>query len=175
MTKMNFLRTMLLTSLLLLPALSNALAQETVAQEAVAQETVAQETVAQEAVAQEAVAQETVAQEEEGGSALMTISRFVTCQAVEDREPVGSTTAFPSGTETAYAYLEATEIGADVEVSFVWYHESNEVARVPLSIRQGSRWRTYSSKKLAGRTGAWRVEIQDSASAVLASVDFTVE
>ena len=138
MTKIQLLRTMLLTSLLLLPALSNAIALE-------------------------------------GESALMTINRFLICQAVEDREPAGTTDTLTTGTEKAYAYLEATGISADVEISFVWYHGSNEVARVPLSIRQGNRWRTYSSKKLAGRTGAWRVEIQDSASAVLASVDFTVE
>lgn len=138
MTKNQLLRTMLLTALLLLPALSTAIAQE-------------------------------------DSSALMTINRFLICQAVEDREPVGATDTFTAGTEKAYAYLEATGISADVKISFVWYHGSNEVARVPLSIRQGSRWRTYASKKLAGRTGAWRVEIQDSAAAVLASVDFTVE
>ncbi|MCK4838249.1 MAG: DUF2914 domain-containing protein [Desulfobulbaceae bacterium] len=138
MTKIQFLRTMLLTSLFLLPALSGAIAQQE-------------------------------------GSALMTINRFLTCQAVEEREPVGATNTFPADTEKAYAFLEATGISADVAISVVWYHGTEEVARVPLSIRQGNRWRTYSSKKLAGRTGAWRIEIQDSAAAVLASVDFTVE
>ena len=138
MTKIQFLKTMLLTALFLLPAFSGAVA-------------------------------------EEEGSALMTINRFLTCQAVEDREPVGASETFPADTEKVYAYLEATGISADVAISFVWYHGNDEVARVPLSIKQGSRWRTYSSKKLAGRTGAWRIEIQDSAAAVLASVDFTVE
>lgn len=138
MTKIQFLKTMLLTALFLLPAFSGAVAQEE-------------------------------------GSALMTINRFLTCQAVEDREPVGATDTFPADTEKVYAYLEATGISADVAINFVWYHGNEEVARVPLSIKQGSRWRTYSSKKLAGRTGAWRIEIQDSAAAVLASVDFTVE
>ena len=113
------------------------------------------------------------AQEEE--SALMTINRFLTCQAVEEREPLGATDTFTAGTEKAYAYLEATGISGDVEVSFVWFHGNQEVARVAMSIRQGNRWRTYSSKKLAGRTGAWRVEIQDSTAAVLASLNFTVE
>lgn len=149
MTKIQVLRTMLMTSLLLLPALSSAIAQE------------------------EPATSSEIAKEAE--PALMTINRFLACQAVEDHEPVGTTDTFAAGTEAAYAYLEATGISADVAISFVWYHGGNEVARVPLSVRQGSRWRTYSSKKLAGRAGAWRVEIQDSASAVLASVDFTVE
>lgn len=108
-------------------------------------------------------------------SAQMTINRFLTCQTVENREPVGITNTFSNASEKAYAYLEVTGISADVEVSFVWYHGSKEVARVPMSIRQGNRWRTNSSKKLAGRTGAWRVEIQDPNANILASQDFTVE
>lgn len=138
MTKMQFLKTTLLTALLLLPALASAIAQES-------------------------------------NSAMMTINRFMTCQSVEGHEPVGITETFTADTAKAYAYLEATGISADVEISMVWFYGEKEVAKVPLSIRQGNRWRTYSSKKLAGRTGAWRVEIQDSAAAVLASINFTVE
>lgn len=137
MTGIKLLRTVVLTILLLLPALSNALAQEE--------------------------------------SAQITIKRFLTSTAVEDREPVGATDTFTADALKAYAYLEATGISADVEISFVWYHGDTEVARVPLSIRKGNRWRTYSSKKLAGRSGAWRVDIQDSTATVLASINFTVE
>jgi hypothetical protein len=107
--------------------------------------------------------------------AKMTISRFVASRSVENREPVGITNAFTADTEKAYAFLEATDISADVKVDFVWYHDDNEAARVPLSIKKSSRWRTYSSKKLGGRTGSWRVEIQDQSGTVLASIDFTVE
>lgn len=139
MTKGQLFKTILLTSLLILPAFSNAIAQE------------------------------------EGEVAQITINRFLTCQGVEEREPTGATDNFTTGTEKAYAYLEATGISRDVEVSFVWFHGNQEVARVPLSIRQGNRWRTYASKKLAGRTGAWRVEIQDATATILAAVDFTVE
>ena len=138
MTKIQLLKTVLLTFLLLLPAFSSAGAQEK-------------------------------------ESATMTITRFLTCQTVENREPVEVTNTFSDSTGKAYAYLEAAGISGDVEVSFVWYHGDKEVARVPLSIRQGNRWRTYSSKKLAGRTGAWRVEIQDNNSNALASLNFTVE
>ena len=139
MTNGQLLKTILLTVLLLFPAISNVMALE------------------------------------ESESAQITINRFLTCQGVEDREPAGATTSFAAGTEKAYAYLEATGISSDVEISFVWFHENQEVARVPLSIRQGNRWRTYASKKLTGRTGAWRVEIQDATATILAAVDFTVE
>lgn len=107
--------------------------------------------------------------------AQMTINRFVICQDVENHEPVGITNTFSADTEAAYAFLEARDVSADVEVDFVWYHGNEELARVPLSIRKGYRWRTYSSKKLAGRTGQWKVEIQDQTGAVLSSLDFTVE
>jgi len=137
---------LIIGAILLLPAFSNAIAEETAATNG-----------------------------NDEASAVMTINRFVACQAVEEREPVGTTNTFAAGTETAYAFLEATGISADIQVSFVWMHEGKEVARVPLTIRQGNRWRTYSSKKLAGRPGSWQVEVQDAKEASLASVDFTVE
>lgn len=111
---------------------------------------------------------------EETGASL-TINRLVITSGIENREPVDSVSTFPAGTEMAYAFLEATNISSDVEVSFVWLHDGSEVARVILPIRAGSRWRTNSSKKLAGRSGAWRIEVQDGSAAVLAALDFTVE
>ena len=146
MTRLSTLKMLALGAILILAPFSNAIAEETAATNG-----------------------------SDEASAVMTINRFVACQAVEEREPVGATNTFAAGTETAYAYLEAASISADVQVSFVWIHEGKEVARVPLTIRQGNRWRTYSSKKLAGRPGSWRVEMQDAKEAVLASVDFTVE
>ncbi|MBU0479677.1 MAG: DUF2914 domain-containing protein [Proteobacteria bacterium] len=106
--------------------------------------------------------------------ASMSISRLVTCTGIADREPVGAAESFSVDTGTVYAFMEANDISADVELSFVWLHEGDETARITLPIRQGGRWRTYSSKKLGGRTGAWRVEIQDPSGAVLSSVGFTV-
>ena len=146
MTKLSTLKMLIIGAILLVPAFTSAIAEEAVAPSAI-----------------------------DDASAVMTINRFVACQAVEEREPVGTTETFAAGTETAYVFLEAASISADVQVSFVWTHESKEVARVPLTIRQGNRWRTYSTKKLAGRSGGWRVEVQDAKEAVLASLDFTVE
>jgi hypothetical protein len=146
MTRFSTLKMLLIGAMLMLAPFSNAIAEEAA-----------------------------TTNDSDKASAVMTINRFVACQAVEEREPVGTTDTFAAGTETAYAYLEATSISADVQVSFVWIHEEKEVARVALTIRQGNRWRTYSSKKLAGRSGSWRVEVQDAKEAVLASVDFTVE
>ena len=55
-------------------------------------------------------------QAEEGtasdASAVMTIHRFLTCQSIENREPVGETNTFGGAAETAYAFLEARDISA---------------------------------------------------------------
>ncbi len=49
------------------------------------------------------------------------------------------------------------------------------MAKVTLPVKQGQRWRTYSSKKLAGLKGDWEVELHDAKGTVLQTVEFTVE
>ncbi len=108
-------------------------------------------------------------------AASMTIARFQTCQDVMDHEPLGVSEVFPADSDRVFAFLEARDISADVTVSFVWIYQGEELARVPLNLRQGSRWRTYSSKKIVGRAGNWRVELRDNGDNVLTGVDFVVE
>ena len=104
-----------------------------------------------------------------------SVERFVVGTDVQDREPVGITDVFPAGTETVYCFLEARNISQSVEVQVVWYFGDEEVARVPLSLGAGSRWRTYASKKIGERQGNWKVYLQDDAEQVLGSVQFVVE
>ena len=44
-----------------------------------------------------------------------------------------------------------------------------------MNIKQGSRWRTYSSKNLGGLKGEWKVEIQDQNGVILKLAEFKVE
>ncbi|MBU0730092.1 MAG: DUF2914 domain-containing protein [Proteobacteria bacterium] len=104
-----------------------------------------------------------------------TVARMVVCEDVADREPVGAGETFPLSLGAVYGYLEAKDIDADTEIRFVWMHNDIQTAVVPLTIRKGNRWRTYSSKKLGNRTGAWKVELQDTEGTVLKTVAFTVE
>jgi hypothetical protein len=104
-----------------------------------------------------------------------TIARLLIAGSIENSEPVGIVNAFASSTEKVYCFLEARDIQEDSAVSFVWYHSDSEVARVPLQLKQGQRWRTWSSKRLGGRTGTWRVELQDAEGNVLETVEFLVE
>ena len=128
------------------------------------------------AVAQLAVLADARAQEEAQESpVLFEIARMVIAGSIEEREPVGVVNAFAATTEKVYCFLEAREIVEDTTVNFVWYFEEKEVANVELPVTQGSRWRTYSSKKLAGLKGNWKVELHDIYGNVLQTVEFYVE
>lgn len=107
--------------------------------------------------------------------AVFSVSRLVTAMNVEDREPVGESGTFAASVGTVYCFLEAQDIREDTDITFVWYAHDSEVASVTLPLRQGARWRTYSSKNISGRTGNWKVELQDSAGTVMKTVEFTVE
>lgn len=103
------------------------------------------------------------------------ISRMVMSAKIVEREPAAVAESFPAATEKVFCFLEATAVEHDTTVSFVWYFEGKEMARILLPLRKGKRWRTYSSKKLAGLTGNWRVELQDATGVVLHSVSFQVQ
>ena len=102
------------------------------------------------------------------------IKRMVVAAGVVEREPVAVGVTFSAATETVYCFLEAAAIERDTTVHFVWYHEKAEVARVALPLSAGRRWRTFSSKKIAGRQGEWRVDLQEESGIILNSVSFTV-
>jgi hypothetical protein len=106
---------------------------------------------------------------------IFSISRLVIAGSIEDREPVGMVNSFSASTEQVYCFLEAADIKENTSVSFVWYYGEEEKAKVTLPLGKSSRWRTYSSKKLGGLRGNWKVVLQDSNSAALQSVEFTVE
>ena len=123
------------------------------------------------AITEGAVSQE-VANEE---SAVFTIGNMVVCENVQNLSPISPLEIFPATAPKAYTFLEAKNIVEDTNVSFVWYFEENQAAEVPLTLRKCDRWRTYSSKNLAGLKGDWRVELQDSSGKVLKAIAFRVE
>ena len=108
-------------------------------------------------------------------SPLFQIKRLVIAGSIENKEPVGIVNAFSSSTEKVYCFLEAVDIPEDTTASFIWFHGEQETAAVKLPLMKSKKWRTYSSKKLGGRTGDWRVELRDENDMVLETVSFTVE
>jgi len=103
------------------------------------------------------------------------IERFAVARDVENLEPVGEATAFPASTETVYAFLETRDIKQNAEVAMVWLHEGKEVALVTLLVRKAPRWRTFSSKTVAGRKGRWEVALRDAEGRTLRTAAFTVK
>ncbi|MEW6068907.1 MAG: DUF2914 domain-containing protein [Nitrospirota bacterium] len=103
------------------------------------------------------------------------VAKMVVCEGVENREPVGVAEKFPVTTEKVICFLDARNISADTEIEFVWYINGKEVANVTLPLKEGARWRTFSSKTIAGNTGNWKVELKDSAGNSIKAVTFTVE
>lgn len=104
-----------------------------------------------------------------------TITRMVMSENVAEREPVGQTNTFSADTGTVFCFLETKDIEFDRIVSFVWYYEGQEKARIDLPIQKGRRWRTYSSKKIANLKGNWTVELQEESGIILNSVSFQVQ
>ena len=103
------------------------------------------------------------------------VKRLVICENIADNEPVAIRNIFSADIEKIYCFLEAGNIEQDTVVTFVWYLEKQEMARVPLLLEKGHRWRTFSSKKIAGRKGKWQVDLQDSFGIVISSVSFMVQ
>jgi hypothetical protein len=103
------------------------------------------------------------------------VARLVVCADVQDRSPVDIRDVFPAETQEVFCFLEARDIQEATDVKMVWYHEEAELASVSLTVGQGPRWRTYSSKQTMGRSGNWKVYLVDSADNILASVQFAIE
>jgi hypothetical protein len=103
------------------------------------------------------------------------IARLLISESIMGREPAGATKIFSSDLEKVYCFLDARDIARDTFVTFTWFYNDKTVAKVSLPVRKGSRWRTYSSKKLAGLKGDWRVEVSNSDRTVIKDISFMVE
>jgi Protein of unknown function (DUF2914) len=104
-----------------------------------------------------------------------SIKRMVMTESIADREPAAINESFSAATGEVFCFLEAVNIEEDTSVSFVWYHNGQEMARVSLPLEKGRRWRTFSSKKIAGLKGEWKVELLDTFGVVLNTVSFQVQ
>lgn len=109
---------------------------------------------------------------EEAGFA---VEKLVVASGVQDREPVGVSETFPATQDEVYCFLAARDITKDTRVKFVWYFEGQETASVEIPLKEGPRWRTWSSKKVAGKSGQWKVELEDEAGNTVGEAAFTVQ
>ncbi len=103
------------------------------------------------------------------------VVRLVVGTDVQEREPIGVADVFPAGTQTVCCFLEARDVTQATEIEMVWYFGDEEVARVPLTIGAGPRWRTYSRKHVGDWQGNWKVYLQDATGQILGTVQFMIE
>ena len=97
----------------------------------------------------------------------------VLARSVLDRAPQDTGVAFPPDVGGVVLWTRVTG-GEGQTLNHVWFYGDTEVGNVPLTIG-GSPWRTWSRKTIPlEATGAWHVEIRDSAGNVLKRIDFTV-
>ena len=105
----------------------------------------------------------------------LTISRMEIAGSVENREPSGIAASFPASQEKVFCYVELKDVPRDAAITFVWTLGAKDMGKVSQQVKKSSRWRTWSSKTIAGMKGEWKVDVLDEAGAVLKSATFKVE
>ena len=94
---------------------------------------------------------------------------------VIDRMPVGSDSTFVASVGRVFCWTRVAGAEGEVAIHHVWFHGDQEMADTELRIG-GSPWRTWSNKAIVPEwTGAWRVEVRDSAGNVIETIRFTVQ
>ena len=103
----------------------------------------------------------------------VTVPRVVICRDVQEREPVGPGTTFPSDVGALACFTQVA--GAEgKQIYHRWYVADRMVLELPIAVG-ASAWRCWSRKKIdPSWTGAGRVDVATEAGDVIASQAFTL-
>lgn len=100
------------------------------------------------------------------------VTRAVITSGIKDREPVDDLTTVGSDVPQVYLFTELRDMQGE-HITHRWQHEGKVVSEVGFDVK-GQRWRVWSNKTLpAGTSGAWKVDVVNSAGEVLTSREFT--
>lgn len=114
-------------------------------------------------------------QEAEPPAKGMTVSRMVICEGIEDREPVGAATEFPSDVGALYCFSEINRADPPVEIFHRWYIGDRLVNEMLINVR-ASHWRCWSRKTILPRwKGECRAEVVTDEGDILQVAAFTLE
>jgi Protein of unknown function (DUF2914) len=104
----------------------------------------------------------------------LQVATAAVCRDVVNREPVDAGTKFPLSVGKLSCFTKIIGVEGSGKIAHVWYLGDQERFRVDLTVN-GPTWRTFSTKAIRpGDAGSWRVDVVDSAGAVLKSVPFEV-
>ncbi len=116
-----------------------------------------------------------LAQEDTTAAPTVNVDQILIGTGIENREAIGVDTVFTADVGKVYCWVLVTGAEAETQISFVWYHQDQQVAEVIVPVRS-VRWRCWTSKTIIPEsTGAWKVEIKDEAGKVLESASFQVK
>ena len=108
-------------------------------------------------------------------TATLTVDEMSVCTAIEERQPVGTDTAFVKTVGQLYCFVKVSGESDSTSISHVWFFDGKEMAKVELAVK-GKTWRTWSSKRIVEDwVGNWKVEVTSSTGDVLMAKDFVVK
>ncbi len=90
-----------------------------------------------------------------------TITRFVACADVAEKDCVGEGQRFGLDVGTLWAYAVIENRGEPLPVEMVWRRDGKAVFTAELNVGRSRRWRTWSRKRVRkGDLGGWTVALQ---------------
>lgn len=100
------------------------------------------------------------------------VARSAFTTGVDNREPIDNINTLENNQTKIYYFTELRNMQGQT-VKHRWEYKGKVMAEVPFQIN-GSRWRTYSSKKLdPSWSGEWKVSVVDEAGNTLSVNTFT--
>ena len=119
-----------------------------------------------------------VAESPQTSGPLLVIHNAVAARNVANRAPIDAASTFPASVGKVYCYTDVSPTDAAPSTTSLihrWYLGDQSQGETRLKVA-GNHWRTYSNRSVSeAKTGAWRVDLVDSAGNVLQVVRFTVE
>jgi hypothetical protein len=104
----------------------------------------------------------------------LKVAELTVCQEVVDRACQAPSRSFGPEIEMISCLSKVDGATGEAFVSHVWTFEGKEVRRVKLPLRTTS-YRTWSSKRVKGLPGKWKVEVFDPLDRSIGVVEFAVE
>ncbi len=101
-------------------------------------------------------------------------TELAVCREIVDRGCDNEGRTFGPDVENVAFFTKVEGATGEAFVFHVWTFEGKEVRRSKLPVR-ASPYRTWSSKRVKGLPGKWRVEVLDPLDRSLGVVEFTVE
>jgi hypothetical protein len=105
----------------------------------------------------------------------INVDEMAICTSVEERQPVGTDTAFVKTVGQLYCFVKVSSDSDTTSLYHAWIYNDKEMAKVELSVK-GKTWRTWSSKRITEDwVGNWKVEVSSSTGDVLKTKEFVIK